>query len=67
MDGFFSINHRQTEIFNDVAVGSYTVTEDDPTGSGWALAGINCVDPYNGTTFDISTRTVTSTLIPTNS
>ena len=41
-----------TESFNDVAAGTYTVIETGETG--WTLDDLTCVDPSNDTTTDVS-------------
>ena len=44
--------------FQDVPVGTYAVTEDDP-GPDFALTGLMCDDPDNGSDVDFDTRTAT--------
>ena len=63
----FSLDHSGSRTFTNVADGTYTVSEDDPSGLGYSLAALVCVDTdLTGTpsTFDIPSRTATINLDP---
>ena len=55
--GAFSLSDTQSRTFSAVTPGSYTVTEDDPSGGGFTLAGVSCDD--NDSTGEVATRTAT--------
>ena len=60
----FSKSDGQTQIFNNVLAGEYTVTEDDP-GTGFALTDISCTvtgSDDTTTSKDVDTRTATISL-----
>jgi hypothetical protein len=42
--GTFTLDDGETETFTDVPVGTYTVTEADPAGSGFSLTDVVCTD-----------------------
>jgi uncharacterized repeat protein (TIGR01451 family) len=52
---------NDTECPN-VPSGNYTVTENDPTSSGWALTGLTCSDANSGE--NVGTRTASIVLDP---
>ena len=61
----FNLDDGQSQTFNNVDVGSYTVTETDPavTPGGYVLTNLACVETgTNNSTWDVGTRTVTTTL-----
>jgi CHRD domain/Prealbumin-like fold domain len=55
--GSFLLDDGQVEVFVDVAPGTYTVTENDPSKSGFALTDVACGD--GDSTGDLSTRAAT--------
>ncbi|HYC58621.1 MAG TPA: CHRD domain-containing protein [Thermoanaerobaculia bacterium] len=42
--GAFGLNDGGTRTFNNVAPGTYTVAEDDPSSLGYTLADVSCDD-----------------------
>ena len=56
----FNLNHGQNQTINGVAVGSYTVTENNP--SGYSLTNLVCTDPTTNSTVNVGTRTATINL-----
>ena len=42
--GSFTLDDGESEVFLDVAPGTYTFTEDDPAGANWALGRVECSD-----------------------
>lgn len=58
----FTLNDGQTRTFSAVAAGTYTVTENDPSASGYTLADLSCDDA--NTTGNTFTRTASITLDP---
>jgi hypothetical protein len=42
--GSFTLNDGGTRTFSTVAAGTYTITENDPSGAGYALSEILCDD-----------------------
>jgi uncharacterized repeat protein (TIGR01451 family) len=54
----FSLDNGQSKTFLEVPVGTYTVTEDDPTPA-FDLTGLTCVDPDDGSSVNLGTRTAT--------
>ncbi|MEZ4584469.1 MAG: hypothetical protein R3A10_23030, partial [Caldilineaceae bacterium] len=65
--GAFNLNDAGSKTVIDLAPGTYTVTEDDPTGLGFGLSGITCVDDDPGgrvSTGDVGTRKATIELDP---
>lgn len=46
-----------TRTFTGLEPGSYSVTEG--VVAGWSLTDLSCIDPDNGTTFDLANRVVT--------
>jgi len=65
--GAFVLKDGSKEVVRNVAPGSYTVTEDDPSGLGYQLSGLACTDsnptgqPSSG---NVATRTVTINVDP---
>ena len=55
--GTFSLSHGGTRQFSGVTPGAYTVTEDDPSSSGFTLAGIVCNNPTSF--WDVDAREAT--------
>ena len=55
--GSFTLNDGATKTFSGVTPGTYTVTENDPSGAGFTLAGLSCDDASSTT--DTATRTAT--------
>lgn len=55
--GIFTLDDGGTETFAGVAPGTYTVTEDDPSSSGFTLAGLSCNDANSSG--DVNSRTAT--------
>ncbi|HEY0140653.1 MAG TPA: CHRD domain-containing protein [Thermoanaerobaculia bacterium] len=55
--GGFMLDDGGTRTFTNVAAGTYTVTESDPSGSGSSLADIDCQDADSTT--DPNSRTAT--------
>jgi hypothetical protein len=53
----FVLNDGDTRTFNAVAAGTYTVSENDPSGAGYTVADVSCDDANS--TEDISSRTAT--------
>lgn len=52
LEGGFNLDDGQTQTFENVPIGTYTVTEDDPSSSGYTLADIACdggatADPFS--------------------
>ncbi len=67
MANVFTLDDGETKTFASVEVGTYSVTEDDPTGAGYNLSALDCVDTDAGgtaSTGDIPTRTATIVLDP---
>jgi plastocyanin len=61
----FNLNDGQSRIFNNVVVGSYTVTETDPTVTpgGYTLANLGCVESgTNNSIGTVGTRVATINL-----
>ena len=59
---FTVVGNQGTKVFYGVALGTYSVTENDPQGLGYELTNITCVDQNpNGvaSTGDVDTRTAT--------
>ena len=46
--GDFTLKDGGKEIVANVRAGTYTVTENDPTATGYKLSGISCVDSVKG-------------------
>ena len=57
----FNVSGDSSVTIHNVAPGSYTVTEDDPTASFFALIGLSCDDGTSAaaSTTDLGTRTAT--------
>jgi hypothetical protein len=55
--GSFTLNDAGTKTFSAVTPGTYTVTENDPSGLGSTLADLACDDADSGA--DINSRTAT--------
>ena len=55
--GGFVLGDGGTRTFNNVAPGTYTVTESDPSGAGSSLADIACAD--GDSSGNVNTRTAT--------
>ncbi|MFN8494040.1 MAG: SpaA isopeptide-forming pilin-related protein [Caldilineaceae bacterium] len=53
----FTLNDGQNKTIASVPVGSYTVSENNP--SGYSLTNLVCTDPDNGSTVNVGTRTAT--------
>jgi hypothetical protein len=62
----FSLKDGQNKTFLNVPVGSYTVTEDDPSASAYDLTKIDCSASNTNLTptTDVATRTASFTLGP---
>ena len=61
----FNLDHGQTKTFNNVATGSYTVTETNPTVTpgAYTLTNLDCVESgANNSSGNIGTRTATINL-----
>ena len=61
----FNLNDGQSQPFNNVAPGSYTVTETDPTVTpgGYTLTNLGCVETGTNDSFGtVGTRTATVNL-----
>ena len=58
----FTLNDGQSITFDDVPVGTYTVTENDPIGIFHKLSGISCAD--SNSTVDVDARTATIVVDP---
>lgn len=58
--GAFTLNDTQTRTFSGVLPGTYTITETDPSSSGFTLADISCDD--SDSSGNISTRAAAITL-----
>jgi len=58
----FLLDDGQTQTFNGIKAGIYTVTEDDPSANSFELSGLTCTD--NNSTVDISARAATIRLEP---
>ncbi len=58
----FVANLSDSITFSDVAVGSHSISEDDPTPTGFDLTDITCDDANS--TGDLPTRTATISLEP---
>jgi subtilisin family serine protease len=59
----FTLDDGQSELFNDVVPGTYTVTEDPP-GSFMTLTDLVCEDPSGGTSVDLPSRRASIDLAP---
>jgi len=61
----FSLNDAGTQSYTTVVPGSYTISEDDPSGNGYSLTGLTC-NTVTGTgtsaTPNVGTRTVSITI-----
>lgn len=60
--GAFVLKDGDKNVVRNVAPGSYTVTEDDPSGLGYQLSGLVCTDSNPAgtrSTGDVATRTAT--------
>ncbi|HYI11866.1 MAG TPA: IPTL-CTERM sorting domain-containing protein [Thermoanaerobaculia bacterium] len=55
--GSFTLDDGGTETFNAVTPGTYTVTENDPSGSGFTLGDVDCDDADS--TGDTANRSAT--------
>jgi hypothetical protein len=55
--GSFTLADGASQTFNAVPAGTYTVTENDPSGAGYALAALTCDDADSTT--DTNSRTAT--------
>ena len=53
----FTLNDGENQTSNNVAIGSYTVSENSLTG--YSLTNLVCTDPDNGSTVNVGTRTAT--------
>jgi len=53
----FTLNDGENRTINSVVPGSYTVSENAP--SGYSLTGLSCTDPTNNSTVNVGTRTAT--------
>jgi hypothetical protein len=53
----FTLDDGDTRTFTSVAPGTYTVTENDPSGAGFTLADVSCDDA--GSTGNPTARTAT--------
>ena len=53
----FTLADSQSQTYNDVPMGQYTVTEDDPSGLGFGLTTIACDD--GDSSGDVGSRTAT--------
>ena len=51
----FNLDDGQTQTFSNVTPGTYTVTESDPSGSGYTLGDVSCDDADS--TGNVATRT----------
>ena len=58
--GTFTLNDGGTETFASTAPGTYTVTEDDPSGSGYTVGDVSCDDANS--TGNANTRSATIVL-----
>ena len=48
--GAFNVAAGTVKDFTNQSPGSYTISEDDPAGAGYALTDISCVDSATGQT-----------------
>ncbi|MCP3910335.1 MAG: hypothetical protein GY713_05230, partial [Actinomycetia bacterium] len=65
--GTFTLDDGQSKTFTDVDPDTYEVTENDPSGLGFLLTDLTCVDSDGGGTAssgDVGTRTATIELDP---
>ena len=65
--GTFNLDDAGIQTINNVAPGRYSVTEADPSGSGYELSGLTCVDSVQGGTAssgDVASRTATINVDP---
>jgi len=53
--GSFTLDDTEVQTFNGVAPGTYTITENDPSGAGYTLGDLSCDDANS--TADSFTRT----------
>ncbi len=51
-----SLQNGESQVFSNLTPGIYNIRESVP--SGWALEDITCVDPDNGTTYDLDSQSV---------
>ena len=56
--GPFTLNDGQTKTFSTVAAGTYTITENDPSGAGYSLGDISCNDADSTTSLASRSATV---------
>jgi len=61
--GSFTLNDGGTKTFAGVTPGTYTVTENDPSGAGFSLADLTCDDADSSV--DVNSRTATIRLAAT--
>ena len=63
--GTFTLTHGLVHDFSNVTPGTHTITETDPSGAGYAVTDISCVDSATGQTFagDLTTRSVDLNLV----
>jgi hypothetical protein len=55
-------DHTNTQVFNDLTPGSYSVTETLPLPTGWTLANLSCTTSGPGTSATTSVVTGTATI-----
>ncbi len=55
--GNFTLDNNQSKTFAGVQPGTWTVTEQDPTASGYELSGIDCDDANS--TWNVANRAAT--------
>lgn len=60
--GAFNLNDAGTRTFTAVTPGTYTVTENDPSGAGYTLGDVSCDD--GNSTGDSTARTATIRVDP---
>lgn len=67
LGGGFGLDDGDTQTFNNVVPGTYTVTENDPAPLGFELTSLSCTDSDSGgtdSTGDVPSRTATINLDP---
>ena len=65
--GDFSLDDGGSKVVANLMPGSYAVSENDPSGSGYELSGLSCTDSDQGgrpSTGDVGSRTASINLDP---
>ena len=56
--GAFTLDDGGSETFSNVAAGTYSVTENDPGGSGYSVAEVSCADANSSGNANTRTATI---------